>query len=206
MTERGTYKVTTAPASEPVTLAEARKHLNFHEDDPTDDDALITAMIQTARDVAEIHTRRALLTQTITQKLEGFPCWKYKNRYTGIRLFRPPLNTLKTVKYYDTENVLQTLYDSQNDPPGTASIIVNTLLEPAEIYPAYDTEWPETACRPDAVEIIYTAGWSAAGQVPPAIKQAMLLLIGEMYERRENSVKNLPTAAGYLLDMHTLRD
>lgn len=200
---RGAFQVTTGPVSEPVTLAEAKAHLRVEY---SDDDTLITSLIAAARDYCERYLKRSILTQTITQELPCFPEWQIRNTHRAIRLFRPPLTTLKTLKYYDSDNVLQTLYDADNDPPGTDAIIINTLKEPNELTPAYDTDWPETADRERAVQIIYEAGWSSAGQVPQGIKQAMLLIIAEMYERRENYVKKLPTAAEHLLNMWEVRE
>lgn len=202
--ERGSFKVTTGPASEPITLSEAKAHLRVEFDD---DDTLITALIAAARDYAERYTHRALLTQTITQVLPCFPYYEYRNQNRAIRLFRPPLATLKTIKYYDSDNTLQTLYDADAAPtPITDTAIVNTIKEPPEVTPAFNTDWPTTANREKAVELVYVAGWSAAGQVPQSIKAAMLLLVGEMYERRENFVKQLPTAAEHLLNMWQVRE
>ena len=44
------YSVTTPPTSEPITLAEAKEHLNV---DFTEDDTLIGAMIMAARTAVE---------------------------------------------------------------------------------------------------------------------------------------------------------
>lgn len=199
---RGDFKVTTLPASEPLTLAETKAHLKV---DFTADDTLITALIAAARDYAEMKTGRALLTQTVTQKLPAFPCITNRNPYGAIHLFKSPLQTLKTVKYYDDDNALTILYNDTATPTIiTNTLIVNTVAEPVAVSPAYETSYPDTADRPDAIELVYVAGWTSASLVPPAIRQAMLLMIGEMYERRENFVKQLPTAADNLLRMWTL--
>jgi len=195
-----TYQVTTPPASEPITLSEAKTHLKAT--DYTTDDAYITSLIAVARDEAEKKTHRALLTQTITMNLDSFPGWHPKFPYAAIRLFRAPLQELLTVKYYDSDNTQQTLYDSAGD---TTKLYINTLREPPEIWPSKDNPWPSTYGRPDAIEIKYKAGWTGASLVPTTIKQAMLLIIGSMYERREDSVKNLPTAADALLELNIVR-
>jgi peptide/nickel transport system permease protein len=69
---RGSHKTTTAPASEPITLTEAKAHLRVDFDD---DDTLITAMIAAARGYVEEHCNRALLTQTVTQVIAGQIGW-----------------------------------------------------------------------------------------------------------------------------------
>ncbi len=190
----GYWTIETAATEYPVTLTEAKLHLRV---DFSDEDTLISNYIAAATAFAEEYTRMSLLTTTIRQALSDFPAYSLYNPFQAIRLFRPPLQELLTVKYYDSDNVQQTLYDSAGD---TSKLIIDSTRYPARIYPAYDTTWPTTASRPDAVEVRYKAGWSSAAQVPPDIKQAILLLIGEMYERRENFVKQLPTAAERLLD------
>ena len=60
----------TAPAAEPLTLAEAKLHLRV---DDTADDALIGALITAARQHAEHDTRRALVTQTWKLALDASP-------------------------------------------------------------------------------------------------------------------------------------
>ena len=63
------------------------------------------------------------------------------------------------------------------------------------------------ASKINAVTIEFTAGYGNASAVPQDIKHAMLLLIGEMYENREESVTGtivsaMPTTAKSLLDIH----
>lgn len=194
MIGNGTYKVTTPPASDPVTVAEAKTHLKV---DYSDDDTYISTLISVGTLYAEEYTCRAIMKQTITQVLEGFPYYSYRNTDLAIKLFRPPLNALKTVKYYDSDNTLTTFYDIAGD---TSKLIVDSLREPARLYPAPGMTYPTTKSRPDAIEIIYDAGWSTASDVPAPVKQAILLIVGELYERREDFVKQLPTAAEYLLN------
>jgi hypothetical protein len=41
--------------------------------------------------------------------------------------------------------------------------------------------------------------------VPDAIKQAILLIVGRMYELREDSVSRLPKASEYILDPYRVK-
>ena len=59
-----------APATEPITLTEAKLWLKV--DDSTDDD-LITALIIAARQACEDYTHRSLITQTWQMTLDRFP-------------------------------------------------------------------------------------------------------------------------------------
>jgi uncharacterized phiE125 gp8 family phage protein len=200
---RGHYKVTTAPTTEPVTLAEAKAHLRV---DFTDDDTLIEALIGAARAAAEEFTNRALMAQTITQVLHCFPYATTRNPYAAIRLFKSPLISLTSITYYDADDVATPLDVAGND----ADVIIVSTSEPATISPWITNMpdgWPEINDeRPDAVTIVYSAGYAAAAAVPKPIKQAMLLMIGAWYERREDSAQNLPKASEMLLMPYVVRE
>jgi uncharacterized phiE125 gp8 family phage protein len=188
---RGTYKVTTPPATEPVTLAEARKHLNFTDDDPTDDDAFIEALIGAARETCEEYRNCAMLEQVITHVLPGFPCVDaVRNPFGEIRLYRPPHISIETIQYWDADNTTQSL------TPATDTNFNETL---GTISPIVGEDWPATASRPDAVTITYKCGYADADAVPKRFKQAILVTLTSWYEQRENTVKNLPTVAEHLL-------
>ena len=63
-------QLVTAPTQEPVSLAEARLHLRV---DFSDDDALIMALIRSARLAAETITGRQLVTARWKYILDSFP-------------------------------------------------------------------------------------------------------------------------------------
>jgi uncharacterized phiE125 gp8 family phage protein len=188
---RGTYKISTPPATEPITLAEARAHLNFTADDPTDDDTLIEALIGAARETCEEYRNCAMLEQVITHVLPAFPCVDaVRNPFGEIRLYRPPHISVETIQYWDENNETQSL------TPATDTNF-NAVL--GTISPKVGETWPKTASRPDAVTITYKCGHANAAAVPKRWKQAVLLVVGKWYEQREDNVKNLPTAAEHLL-------
>jgi uncharacterized phiE125 gp8 family phage protein len=166
-----TVVVSTAPATEPVTITEAKLHLKV---DGTDDDNLITALIKAARMQAENETRRALITQTIDVYLDAF----------ADEILLPPITAVTAITYTDTAGATQTLASNQ--------YAVDIYSEPARVVPAYDVTWPETREQNNAVKIRCTAGWANAAAVPEAIKSWMLLQIGHWYANRE--------AAGARLD------
>lgn len=167
----------TAPTAEPVlvSLADAKTHLRV---DVTTDDALITALLQAAREAIEQVTGRALLTQRWTLTLDGFPA-----AGEALELPKPPLAATPAVvlQYRDTAGVLQTWAASKYlvaRPAGPTAL-------PAYIHPAPDEAYPIAQARPDAVIVDFTCGVASAADLPAAYKAAMLLLVGHFYEHRE---------------------
>ena len=160
-------KVSSEPAVEPVTLTEAKLHLRV---DHTDDNSLITILIQAAREITEQHLGRSLITQSRTVKLDYFP------RCNEITVPYGPLVSVTTLKYYDEDEVQQTM-SSTLYWVDASSDIGRIRVKDA---------WPGTYDMPNAVEVIYVAGYGAAGSnVPQAIKAAILLIVGHLYENRE---------------------
>lgn len=179
----------TAPASEPVTAAEAKAHLRVTT---SDDDTYISTLIIAARRHVETITRRALINQTWDYFLDCFP------GSDKIVIPLPRLSSVTTVKYTDKDNVQNTLTASK--------YIVDTNNEPGQIVLAYGESWPSFTPRPvNAVEVRFVAGYgSSAASVPEGIKQAMLLLIGHWFENREsinigNIVTEIPETTNALL-------
>lgn len=185
----GTYKLLTAPTSEPISTAEAKAHLRV---DIADDDTLIDSLVTAARDYVERATRRALISQTWQLFLDGWP---------GDGIFvlpRPPLQSISHIKYYDTAGSAAT-WSSTN-------YFVDTISEPGRIFLAYNGTYPTTQLRPNnGVEVQFIAGYGAANTVPQIYKQAILLLVGHWYENRETIVtgggmpKEIPLAVESLL-------
>ncbi len=179
---------TAAPTIEPITLDEAKAHLFITHND---DDAYIGTLITVARQACEEKTDLSLISQTHTG---------YAGEFSRImELRKSPVQTISTVKYYDLENVLQTVAatDYMLSPAGARSAVVF-----AENY-----SFPRIYARPDAIRIEYIAGFgSAAGSVPAPIKQAMLLLIGSYYAQRESisagQMAIVPQAVEMLLSLY----
>ena len=91
-----TTRLITEPASEPVTLAEAKLHLRV---DTVDDDARITELITSARQQAELILKRSLLPQTWEKTIDAFPT-------SDIELLYPSIIAIESIKYQDINNKL----------------------------------------------------------------------------------------------------
>lgn len=177
-------KRTTAPASEPITTAEAKEHLR---EDSSANDTYIDTLIAAARQQCETFQRRSYITQTWTMKLPGFPTsFRPDNWFTtgnndySITLPYPPAATVTSITYLDSDNASQTL--------ATSVYQLDTYSEPGRIYLKASQSWPGTYYIDEAVTIVYTAGYGAAAAVPDTIKHAIKLMVGWMYEFREANI------------------
>ena len=130
----------TAPATEPVTLVEAKDHLRL---EISDDDTLVTSLIVSAREFAEQETHRQLVTATWKLTLNSFP--------SEIRLPLPPLQSVSSLKYLDTDGTQQTLASSNYD--------VDTDSEPGRICLAYGKSWPSIRSVKNSIEVEFICGF-----------------------------------------------
>ena len=162
-------KVITGPASEPVTLNEAKLHCHI---DGTDEDSSITNLIVAAREYCESYQNRAYITQTIEMTLDGWPRFP-------VEIPRPPLASVASIKYYGTDNVEYTL--------DAANYFVDTSSEPGRICLAHGVSLPTVTLRKiSSVKITYTAGKATASQ---KVKQSILMLVAHWCANKEATGK-----------------
>ena len=118
-------------------------------------------------------------------------------------LYKSPVTSIGYIKYYDTDDTLQTL---------DASVYyLNKVIEPAQVSLQVNKNYPNLADRENAVECKYTVGYgSAASDVPEAIKQAILLTVGNWYNNRSSVVvgriaTELPLNVKWILDTYKVQ-
>lgn len=164
----------TAATSGPITLAQVKSHVRISH---TDEDASIELMIDAAIALVDGYggiLRTALIEQTWQQDFSAFPVCEF-------RLALGQLISVTHIKYYDTDNSLQTLstsvYAAFNDANGP-------------YFKLNDGQsWPSTFTREDAVRVTWKAGFgTTADYVPADIRHAMLMLVGHWYENRGTCV------------------
>lgn len=177
-------KLITAPATEPVTLAEAKAHLRVEH---TESDGLITDLITMAREYCEGFQNRQYITAAWDLWLDAWPDKDY------IRIPRPPLQSVESVKYFGTDNTEYTM-----DPAG---YFVDNKSEPGRVALAYGQSWPIATLRPaGGVVIRFDAGYGDAKDVPQKVKQAILLKVELDFDRHEPAdAENLLKAVKRLL-------
>lgn len=181
-------KLITAPAERPVSLAEARLHLRV---DHQDEDELIAGLLDAA--IAHLEGKdgvlgRALVTQTWELILDHLPD-------EAIQIPLAPLQSVTSVRYYDTANALQTL--------APALYYVDTANEPGWVTRVSAATWPETFDGANSVLVRFVAGYGAASAVPGPIKAAIKLLVGHLYRNREATTAEALTATPMAVDALT---
>ena len=178
----------------PVTLAEAKEHVRVYHND---DDAYIEALIGVCTEFTETVTGRTLVRREVTVRT-AFPQGAGLSAMIGFD--RVPVDSVTSVAYVDRQGASVTL-----DP---SAYRVETG-ERGLIYPASGAQWPETdqnAYLP--VTIVIQSGYAPSADSPPQfganvpkpLRQAILLLIGHMFEHREAvamGVSAVTTPLGY---------
>lgn len=190
-----TTRLTAAPFAS-VSVIELKSHsvIEFN-----DDDDLVEAYIAAATARVEFDTGCAIVKQQWQADYACFP--------DIIRLRKPPLLEVESVKYYDASGIQQTLDPA--DYQVSASGIVG------RIAPAPGLSWPATqAGRFGAVSVVYQAGYvdvingSASTEAPPLLKQAIFVLAAHFYENREattpGNISETPMAYQMLVEAHSV--
>lgn len=170
----------TAPTDELVTLAEARKHLRFYDADDTSEDTYITSLIAAVVDNLDGPdglVGRCLLEQQLRLTLDQFPCLDGYGYARRVKIPLPPLVSVDSVKYTDSNGDEQTYADFRTFGVGAKF--------GGYIMPPLNSDWPVTAVDPGAVRITFTAGYNESVPLPASVKQAALLLISHWFEHRE---------------------
>jgi len=186
--------LSTAPSVEPISTAEAKTHLKV---DVSDDDTLIATLVASARRSCEEYTNRALIDQSWTLFMDFWPgagaddpLWEgtregpetiLGGHAQHIELPKAPLDSVTSIKTYD---------DSDNDTEFSSdNYFVDTASEPARVALRTGQSWPIPTRTVNGIEIIFKAGYGTAGSdVPDDLLRGMYLLIGHMYENREQVV------------------
>jgi uncharacterized phiE125 gp8 family phage protein len=160
--------VSTPPAGEPLSLVSAKAQVRLMPDE-THDDVLIGDYIAAARGHVEGVTGTKLYTQTLTLKT---------NDWADLaNLPVAPIQSL-TISYVDTSGSSQTL---------SASVYEARLdgLEPS-VALKYGQTYPDTQ-EGSLITLTAVAGYGIETAQPPAISQALRLIVADLYAFRENA-------------------
>jgi uncharacterized phiE125 gp8 family phage protein len=186
--------ILTPAATLPVSLAEAKSHLRVTHDD---EDLAIQTMIAAATERFERETGMCLLETEWQLVMDAFP-----KSTRPIRLPKVPLVSVEAVKYVDGNGTLTTWAADQ--------YVVTSTRKPGLIRPAYNVIWPVTRSQPDAVQVEFTAGYEDEHAVPELAKCGILLIIGSLYEHREEQgdrqAHKLPVGVERIIQLYDIGD
>jgi uncharacterized phiE125 gp8 family phage protein len=171
-------EVVTPPTVEPVDLQTFKDHARIYG---TDDDAICSAYLTAARQLFEAQTGMSIMATTYRLNLNS---WS-----DTIYLMRHPFVSLTSVQYVDTNGVSQTAAggtDYDLDAKSTPAVVkwrTSPQLHPYQMPKVWAT---------------FSAGYASADQVPALIRQGILLLAADWYERREaNTTDKLAKFPGF---------
>jgi uncharacterized phiE125 gp8 family phage protein len=178
---------TTPPVVEPVSVSDAKAHLRVDGDE---DNFYIASLISAAREWVEAYLDRTLVKTQWTLKMDRFPIG-------DIELPRPPMLPLAVSLTFTSES-------------GAVSVLASNLYRvdsastPGVVRPLREADWPAYMDDANAITITFWAGYGDDGRsVPPAIRHAILMLVGQWYERRAAADSmggsEVPFGVSYLL-------
>lgn len=172
-------------AIDPLTVAFVRdQHLRAPNGSLEDD--YIGRLIKTSLRMAQRITQRKLFTQQWECVTDAFP-----PACRELEIPLAPLQSIDAITYIDADGNEQTWGGSP-----LPYVVRNPTVESnrrAVLYPAFDVEWPTTRAARDAVTMLVTVGYPETGSplvadVPDDITHGRLLVIGELYKQRSESV------------------
>lgn len=183
-------RLVSAAASDPVSLAEAKLHLRV---DGSEDNTLIEALIGAAVDFATRFLGRALIDQTWDLYLDAFP-----DDDAAIKIPLPPLIEVLGVYYLDAAGAEQTLAE--------AAYVVDAYGDPGRVLLIATGSWPTPKETANALRVRFRAGYidasvsPAEDRVPAAIKAAILLMVGDLYANREETIAGVISSASFTVE------
>ena len=155
------------PASEPISLVDAKQYLRVEHEA---DDELIAALIAAARNAVELATRRVLMAQRWRITLN---CWPASGRIVS------PVNPLISLvaARVRSEGDASTALDPVHFTLDATSVPGLIMFERARVK--------EPGGALAGIELDLEAGYGTPADVPASLIQATRLLLAQSYEQRD---------------------
>jgi uncharacterized phiE125 gp8 family phage protein len=174
-------QITTVASVNVVTLEKAKKHLRVDLDcGGGDEDDLIQDYIDAAVTHAENYIGAHISDKEIVIKMTGFD--------NPLVFEASPIQSVTSVKYFEEGDEAEKTMDAEN---------YDLTAETSKRFAIrFKGDLPNVQDRFDAVTVTISVGMAT---IDKAIAQAVLLMVADMYERREDRAEVLSTAAMSLL-------
>lgn len=167
------YVTTSDPATEPISLQSLKDAVRIRV---CDFDEELSRLLTAGRFEVEKRTQRRLVTQTVTLYADCFP----DSRVLELRM--PPVQSVSSVKYLDTEGDEQTLSSANYD------VDVVSDNSPARIMLKDGFSWPSVDDdSPNAVYVEFIAGYGAIAAVEARAKLAVVEWVKTQWKHCEGS-------------------
>lgn len=168
-----------------VTLAKAKKHLRV-DADFTDEDDLIQDYIASAQIVCQNYIDRAIVSRDFVMEADSFDDIEFAANWDNDEVL--------SIEFYPPGETEKIALDPEFYKLRKSNTVGHWLLK-FNNAPAVDN-------RDDAVVVTIKQGWVRANDlttVPKPIVSAILLVLTDFYEKRENRQEGTTTQANSLL-------
>ena len=180
--------LTSPPASEPVSLAEAKTHLRVSH---ADDDTYISTLIIAARRQIEARTGLRLITQGWSLFKD---CWPMA---PDLPLDLAHVSAVNDIFVYSEVGTSATY-----DP---AHYYLDAASKPSRVILRQDRLPPMPGRRVNGIEVRVTVGFGAAAAVPQELKHAILILLAHWFDHRGDAEGALlPLTVADIIRQHRL--
>jgi len=163
-----TYKLTLAPAAEPVSLADVKEFLRIGVA-ATEQDDVIQAMMDTALIEVESQSYRRLVTQTWTITCNTWQEVKEVIKYGQLQ-------SITSIKYLDEDEASQTVSSGDYKVAGIGDADAGRII----FYSDGDFDYP-SVFEVEPITIVFICGYGLAAAVPETFKTAIKMLVSDMW-------------------------
>jgi uncharacterized phiE125 gp8 family phage protein len=160
---------TVPPEAPPITLDMATSQLRGIA---ADEGPYVDGLISSARARIESYTGLRLVSQTLELRAGSF---------ADLAHFEVgPVRSIESIRYLDQAGAEQLL------DPETYELFGAGLTR--GVRPAFGQRWPAIRPVDDAIVVTAIVGYDLDGSLPADVSHALLLLVGDWYQNREDTI------------------
>lgn len=163
-------RIVDRPASDPVTLTEAKAQLRLSD---ANNDVLVKALIPAATRLVQSLVQRVFVSQNLEWVL---PAWR---PVLEIPVAPVDKGAVNSIKYVDWTTQTQLTLDP-------SKYVVQTKGDSVRIFPSFGNIWPVLfSFSPEPIVINFDAGYEDPADLPGNVKAAILLQLRHLYSLGE---------------------